>query len=78
VATCREADGSYGRRRGLLRDRLLHLAAGSDGPRPPRQVVDNLLERLWPQLSAASFVRDLYGSRERLRAAAVATSLRTR
>ena len=37
------------------------------------QEVDALIERIWPQLSPQAFLRDLYGSVERLLAAAGAT-----
>lgn len=37
--------------------------------------IDNAIERIWPQLSPQSYVRDLYGSLERLVSAAQGTSL---
>jgi DNA helicase IV len=47
----------------LLRDRAGTDPSGQDA-------LANLVERLWPQQSAPAFLRDLFGSRRRLQAAA--------
>jgi hypothetical protein len=72
VATCRQATGPYTQRRGLLRVRLHDLARERGAPtdRQRLEPVENLVERLWPQFTAAAFVRGLLGSRRRLVAAA--------
>jgi DNA helicase IV len=71
LADCRAADLPYAQRRQLLRDRLAELVRQRGGPDPTGQdALPNLLERLWPQLSAPALLRDLFGSRRRLRAAA--------
>jgi AAA domain/UvrD-like helicase C-terminal domain len=72
VDTVRAATGSYHDRRELLRDRLHELARERGAPTSPGRLepVEALLERLWPQLSAASFLRGLLGSARRLAAAA--------
>jgi len=36
---------------------------------PTAQAIDNAVERVWPSLTAQAFLRDLFGSRERLLAA---------
>jgi DNA helicase IV len=72
VTACRLAGGSYGARRQLLRARLLDLARDRGAPtdRARLDAVDDLVERLWPQYSAAAFLHGLLGSRSRLVAAA--------
>jgi DNA helicase IV len=71
VAACQAADLPYAQRRQLLRERLARLVRDRGGPDPAGQdALANLLERLWPQQSALVFLRDLLGSRRRLRAAA--------
>jgi DNA helicase IV len=70
LADCRRRDGSYAQRRQVLRDRLRALVTDRVGAEGGRTAVDNLVERLWPQLTAPTFLRDLFGSRERLLAAA--------
>lgn len=58
------------RRRQKADGRLSH----QDGtPRPRAADVEALVERVWPQLTPAAFLRDLFGSVERLLAAAGAT-----
>lgn len=69
VAQSRALTGPYAMRRQALRGRLLQLLADR-GVAGRLTDVDNLLNRLWPQLTAASFLRDLFNSRERLLAAA--------
>jgi DNA helicase IV len=68
----REAAGGYARRRQLLRARLLDVVRerGAPSDRERLEPVDNLVERLWPQLSAAAFLRGLLASKPRLTAAA--------
>jgi DNA helicase IV len=71
LAACRAAELPYLGRRQLFRDRLGQLVADRTGGAPAGQpAIANLVERLWPQQSAAAFLRDLFGSRDRLRAAA--------
>jgi DNA helicase IV len=69
---CRSAPGPYTRRRELLRSRLLELARERGAPTNTERLrpVDDLVERLWPQFSAAAFLRGLLGARRRLAAAA--------
>lgn len=54
------------RLRQYLRDQF---ALAESGP-PPADGLDSLVERLWPTMTAASFLRDLYGSEGRLLRAA--------
>ncbi|HEY8474362.1 MAG TPA: UvrD-helicase domain-containing protein [Natronosporangium sp.] len=71
VATCRVAGLPYADRRQLLRARLVQLLRDRTGSDPTGQdALTNLLDRLWPPQSAPAFLRDLFGSRRRLRAAA--------
>jgi DNA helicase IV len=72
LTTARQAKLPYSQRRQLLRERLLLLVRdrGASLERERFGPVDNLVERLWPQLTAAAFLRDLFGSRGRLTAAA--------
>jgi DNA helicase IV len=68
----RRAGGPYAQRRRLLRDRLLDLVRERGAPVGDNRLdpLENLVERLWPQLSAPAFLRGLLGSRQRLTAAA--------
>jgi DNA helicase IV len=67
IGSCRSASGTYAERRRLFRERLTALVAERVGGDPGRQpAVESLIERLWPQLTAAAFLRDLYNSRSRL------------
>ncbi|NUT36406.1 MAG: AAA family ATPase [Hamadaea sp.] len=71
LATCRSAPGTYAERRRLFRDRLTAVVAERRGGDPGREpALDRLVERLWPQLTAAAFLRDLFHSRGRLASAA--------
>jgi DNA helicase IV len=72
VEECRRASGPYSQRRELLRNRLLDLARERGAPPDAARLgpVENLVERLWPQFSAAAFLRGLLGSQRRLTAAA--------
>jgi DNA helicase IV len=66
VSTARASEASPGDRRRILR---AVLAAGSEDPRLVLAAVDVLADLLWPQIGPADFLRDLFGSRERLAAA---------
>ncbi|MET7373462.1 HelD family protein [Micromonospora arida] len=71
MAVASAAELPYSQQRRLFWDRVNHLVsqrAGVDAAGAP--AVTNLVERLWPQQSAAAFLRDLFGSRARLSAAA--------
>jgi DNA helicase IV len=72
VTELRDGPGSYAQRRAQLRAVLTALLEqrGVTAVQARQRSVDNLLERLWPQLSPAALLRDLLGSRDRLRAAA--------
>ncbi|MBO0898936.1 AAA family ATPase [Cellulomonas sp. zg-ZUI22] len=50
-----------------------HWSRGSATPRPRPAEVEALVERVWPQLTPAAFLRDLFGSVERLLSAAGST-----
>jgi DNA helicase IV len=72
LAESRMAELPYAQRRERLRHALRQLLVArlERDPGPARIAsLDNLLERLWPQLSAAGFLADLLGSRRRLAAA---------
>ncbi|GAA0941090.1 AAA family ATPase [Virgisporangium aurantiacum] len=67
----RSADLPYTGRREVFRDRIDRLVSDLAGAASAgRQPVADLVERLWPRLSAGGFLRDLFGSLRRLRAAA--------
>jgi DNA helicase IV len=71
IESGRSADLPYSGRRQVFRDRLDQLVSDrADGAAARRQPVADLVERLWPRLTAAGFLRDLFGSRRRLQAAA--------
>ncbi|GAA4243183.1 HelD family protein [Dactylosporangium darangshiense] len=72
VAELRDGPGPYAQRRTQLRAVLTGLLERRGVTAVParQRSVDNLLERLWPQLSPPALLRDLLGSRDRLRAAA--------
>lgn len=72
ITRARNSLGTYAERRQLLRE-LLTEAVISQLPRSVRGVrvsLDPLIERIWPSYTAASFLRELFGSRERMMAAA--------
>jgi DNA helicase IV len=72
VAEARGLPSGYAERRRLFRTRLIELAQARGAPTGVRfDSVDNLVERLWPQLSAAAFVRALFASTRRLAAAGI-------
>ncbi|GAA1775233.1 HelD family protein [Luedemannella helvata] len=67
----RAATLGYAQRRTLFRDKLTELVAQRLGTGPGRlPALDNLVDRLWPQLTVPAFLRDLLASRDRLLAAA--------
>jgi DNA helicase IV len=66
LAPLRTAPGPYSMRRKAFRDRLQALLA-ERGVNVP---FDAVLNRLWPQLTAAGFLRDLFNSKDRMLAAA--------
>ena len=72
IAALRADPGPYAPRRTRLRDGIARLVEqrGVTPAQSGQAALDNLVERLWPQLSAAAFLRDLLGSRTRLLAAA--------
>jgi DNA helicase IV len=71
LEACRAEPGSYAERRRLFRQRLIDLVAYRLEADPGNSAsVENLVERLWPRLSATAFLRDLLGSRARLATAA--------
>jgi DNA helicase IV len=71
IDAARSADLPYTGRREVFRDRVERLVSDRAGiASAGRQPVADLVERLWPRLSAAAFLRDLFGSRRRLQAAA--------
>jgi DNA helicase IV len=72
LAEARMAELPYAQRRERLRQalRALLVARMEQDPGSGRIAsLDNLLERLWPQLTPAAFLADLFGSRRRLAAA---------
>ncbi len=72
VTRCRTSTGSYAEQRQLFRG-LLGDMITSHSPLDPQRVraaLDPVLDRLWPSFTAASFLRELFGSRDRLLAAA--------
>ncbi|MEV6931822.1 UvrD-helicase domain-containing protein [Dactylosporangium sp. NPDC051485] len=74
VTDARQSAGPYAVRRQRLRTALATLVRDRGGPLEAERLppVENLLERLWPLQSAPAFLRALYGSRNRLAAAAAA------
>lgn len=71
VAECRAMPLPYKERREVFRERLEAMVSD----RGVRQVsrasaITNLVERIWPQQSPTAFLHNLYGSRQRLAAAA--------
>ena len=65
--------GSYAERRQLLRNWLATAAKErlvEDDRNPRAQPMDSIIDRLWPSVTAQSFLRDLLGSRDRLISAA--------
>lgn len=73
VDRLRSVGDTYMKRRQVLRDQLVAIVRDrvvSDRGSVRQSHVDSLLDRLWPPLTAAAFLRDLLGSRDRLIAAA--------
>ncbi|MFC0532809.1 ATP-binding domain-containing protein [Phytohabitans kaempferiae] len=64
--------GTFAERRQIFRGLLTDHVAEQlrTAPESVRAVVDPLLERIWPSFTPAAALRDLFGSRERLIAAA--------
>jgi len=67
VATARASEAPAGDRRRILR---AVLAAGSEDPRLILEAADRLAEQLWPAFDPRAFLRELFGSRELMQAAA--------
>lgn len=80
IARCQSTAGTYTERRQLLRQLLTELVFDSAserladelrrGPQKLRPALDPVMDRLWPSLTAPAFLRELFGSRDRLIAAA--------
>ena len=80
VARCISTTGTYVERRQLFRQLLTELVFDlvsgtiSDelrrGPHKLRPILDTIIDRAWPSLTAPAFLREFYGSRDRLIAAA--------
>ncbi|WP_328423964.1 UvrD-helicase domain-containing protein [Micromonospora sp. NBC_00389] len=72
IARCRASAGTYSERRHLFRDLLTDLVSPRVrvNPQRLRTALDPVMDRLWPSFTAASFLRELYGSRDRLMGAA--------
>lgn len=74
--------GTFNERRAQLRSALLQVARSSSsylGSVDPENLYDpssieSEIEKVWPQLSAHQFIRELYGSKERLKAAGANSS----
>ncbi|MDH6462764.1 DNA helicase IV [Micromonospora sp. A200] len=72
VGRARASAGTYSERRLLFRDLLTQLVGSRvrmDRSRL-RLALDPVMDRLWPSYTPASFLRELYGSRDRLITAA--------
>ncbi|MEV4348697.1 UvrD-helicase domain-containing protein [Actinoplanes sp. NPDC049596] len=67
IVTARASEASAGDRRRLLR---AVLVAGSPDPSLVLEAADLLAELIWPEFAAATFLRELFASRDRLTAAA--------
>ncbi len=67
VTTARASEAPAGDRRRILR---AVLAAGSEDPRLILEAADRLAEQLWPAFDPRAFLRELFGSRELMHAAA--------
>ncbi|MER7591804.1 UvrD-helicase domain-containing protein [Micromonospora sp. NPDC127501] len=72
IARCCASAGTYSERRHLFRDLLTDLVSPRVrmSPQRLRTALDPVMDRLWPSFTAASFLREFYGSRDRLMAAA--------
>lgn len=72
IAQCLLSAGTYDERRHLFRDLLTDLISPRVhvNPQRLRTALDPIMDRLWPSFTAASFLRELYGSRDRLMGAA--------
>ncbi len=65
LSAARALDMPYAQRRLAMRDSLIQLLANR-GVTSSTGAVENLLGRLWPVMSPGLFLRDLFGSKERL------------
>ncbi|MBB5867578.1 DNA helicase IV [Allocatelliglobosispora scoriae] len=71
VVSCKNTPGPYAQRRARLRDLIIRLVEERGGHLTGgNPSLDNLVERLWPQLTPQSLLSSLFGSRDRLLAAA--------
>ncbi|WP_133876089.1 UvrD-helicase domain-containing protein [Paractinoplanes brasiliensis] len=72
VARSRQTPGTFGQQRQIFRSLMLNSATERARERRlgVRTALDQLIERIWPTFTAAAFLRDLFGSRDRLIAAA--------
>ncbi|MDY7083584.1 MAG: UvrD-helicase domain-containing protein, partial [Actinomycetota bacterium] len=72
VARSRQTPGTFGQQRQIFRSLMLNSATERARERRlgVRTALDQLIERIWPTFTAAAFLRDLFGSRDRLNAAA--------
>ncbi|WP_308200923.1 UvrD-helicase domain-containing protein [Actinoplanes sp. M2I2] len=72
VERARQTPGTFTQQRQIFRSLMVNV--GLDRARERRLGVrtplDQLIERLWPSFTAAAFLRELFGSRDRLAAAA--------
>ena len=65
----------YSAGRGRLRDYIRNRASDTVGALPANdQQIENLVDRIWPQLSPQAFLQELLGSRDRLLSAATGAS----
>ncbi len=72
VARSRQTPGPFNQQRQIFRSLMVNSAMERARERRlgVRTALDQLIERLWPSVTAAAFLRDLFGSRDRLIAAA--------
>ncbi|BCB86577.1 hypothetical protein Psuf_038900 [Phytohabitans suffuscus] len=72
IDTLKTDDAPYAHRRARLREAVAQMVQKRGvNPAGTRQTaLENLVDRLWPQLTAAALLRDLFSSRERLLVAA--------
>ncbi len=72
VGRSRQTPGTFAQQRQIFRSLVVNLAMDRTRERRlgVRTSLDQLIERIWPSFTAASFLRDLFGSRDRLIASA--------
>ncbi|MGK5682165.1 UvrD-helicase domain-containing protein [Actinoplanes sp. URMC 104] len=75
VARSRQTPGTFAQQRQIFRSLMVNAATERARERRlgVRASLDQLIERVWPSFTAAAFLRELYGSRDRLIAAAGAS-----